>query len=227
MDNAPSYDARMEDMPVLISYPRSGSNWLNSIMELYFDRPRLRIGPTSFLKNREARTDFMWFHDHDITSELKLTHDNILYLYRDPCDVIFSLLMAEHRDAMLGDAPVLALVKKQLELIRNHHAKYLDNYTTIRYEDCKEDLPNEFEIILQFFGYDEPVDVGRLLICMEQAKKGQLIAKATDKRYFNAEMMSTEYERRRADFRNTYEQGIDEYLKGKYGVAQKKLCPDG
>lgn len=43
MSNAPSYDSMMEDMPVFISYPRSGSNWLNSIMELYFDRPRLRL----------------------------------------------------------------------------------------------------------------------------------------------------------------------------------------
>ena len=209
MDNAPSYDPRMENLPVLISYPRSGSNWLNSIMELYFNRPRLRIGPTSFLKNREARTDFMWFHDHDITSDLRLTHRNILYLYRDPCDVIFSLLRAEHPEATSHRHGLLSLmVDGQIKLIKAHYDKYLADYPSIRYEDCKRNLSGEFETILRFFGIEGGVDVHRLDRCAEKAKKTSLISKATDKRYFNSHMMSAEYEEDRAAFRSQYEQHI-------------------
>lgn len=205
MANAPSYDPRMENMPVLISYPRSGSNWLNAVMELYFDRPRLRVGPTTFLKDINSRTDFMWFHDHDITSKLVLSHDDILYLYRDPCDVIFSLLMAEHSKAMsrLAGASVLALVENQIELINKHYEKYL-KYTSIRYEDCKEDFPKEFETILRFFGRDGPADRERLARCVDMVRKADLVAKATDKRYFNKSMMDKEYEAKRSSFRQFY-----------------------
>ena len=188
----------MENMPVLISYPRSGSNWLNSVMELYFDRPRLRLGPTSFLKGRHNRNDFMWFHDHDITSELTLIHDNILYLYRDPCDVIFSLLMAEHNKINN------TLVEDQIKLIKAHYNKYLDKYPSVYYEKCKQYLPSEFETILRLFNFDEKVDTKKLAACVLEAKKSSLISKATDKRYFNQSMMSTEYESKRKEFRKLY-----------------------
>ena len=220
MANAPSYDSMMEDMPVFISYPRSGSNWLNSIMELYFDRPRLRLGPTSFLKDRDSRCDFMWFHDHDITSELRISHDNILYLYRDPCDVIFSLLMAEH------DKITKELVEAQIKLIKAHHKKYLSGrYPVICYERCKEDLANEFKTVVHFFSHDDGlvmrVDKEKLLACADEVKKSKLINKAVDKRYFNQNMMSAEYERKREGFRKLYEQLIYDGLKWKrsYGVA--------
>jgi hypothetical protein len=210
MANAKSYDPRMENMPVLISYPRSGSNWLNSIMELYFDRPRLRLGPTSFLKNREQRNDFMWFHDHDIYSDLKLTHNNILYLYRNPCDVIFSLLMAEHDDINHN------LVNTQIDLIQAHHKKYLcGGYTSICYEKCKDDLTKEFGTILTFFKRNEEVNVKKLSSCADKANKPALIAKAVDKRYFNRNMMSAEYERRRGAFRDKYEAYIYDRLEWK------------
>ena len=80
MVNAKSYDVRMEHLPLFISYPRSGSNWINCILELYFNRPRLRAGPITFLKNKGKRKDYMWFHDHDIFSDLNVKHNNISYL---------------------------------------------------------------------------------------------------------------------------------------------------
>lgn len=208
MGNAPSYDSMMEDMPVFISYPRSGSNWLNSIMELYFDRPRLRLGPTSFLKNRDSRCDYMWFHDHDITSELRLSHDNILYLHRDPCDVIFSLLMAERGEASL------VLVDQQIKLLRAHHDKYLNKYPCISYDLCKEDLCSEFGRILKFFLVDEPIDEKRLSECADIVKKVDVVSKATDKRYFNQKMMSEEYEDKRRAFRKAYGERIYDGLRG-------------
>jgi len=147
----------------------------------------------------------MWFHDHDIHSNLTLSHDNILYLYRNPCDVIFSLLMAEHPKAMsrLAGASVLTLVGAQIELISKHYEKYL-KYTSIRYEDCKKDLPKEFETILRFFGKEKPVDRNKLLCCVNRIRKADLVAKATDKRYFNQKMMNEEYEKKRSAFRQFY-----------------------
>ncbi len=205
MDNAHSYDPRMEQMPVLISYHRSGSNWLNAIMELYFDRPRLRVGPTSFMSNR---SDFMWFHDHDTFSKLKLSHNNILYLHRDPCDVIFSLLMAEHNEAMLNNSGVDELVDKQSLLLKNHYKKYLHTYDSIRYEDCKENLSKEFKKILKFFKITEPFDEDRLKKCARRVTKSKIVQKAVDKRYFNSAMLDESYASRRSNFRSKYENTI-------------------
>lgn len=221
MSNAKSYDPRMESMPVLISYPRSGSNWLNAVMELYFNRPRLRRGPTTFLKDRDSRRDFMWFHDHDINSDLKLSHNNILYLYRNPCDVIFSLLMAEHPETIHSPTP---LIEEQIKLIRKHYDKYLGNHPfdlkhyAITYEGCKEDLQSEFDVILRFFGLNTQVDTERLQKCVDRITKSDLISKATDKRYFNKSMMSSDYERQREAFRSQYGERIKEGV-GIHAVA--------
>ena len=59
----PTTDPRIDQYPLFISYPRTGSHWINAVMELYFDRPRLRERRTTFMD--KSRTDWMWFHDHD------------------------------------------------------------------------------------------------------------------------------------------------------------------
>jgi hypothetical protein len=64
------------------------------VMELYFDRPRLREERITFLDM--SRTDWMWFHDHDY--ELKIKHENVLYLYREPISTIYSNLIYQYYD---------------------------------------------------------------------------------------------------------------------------------
>lgn len=87
--------------PLVVSYPRSGAHWISSVSEMYFNRPRLRKGSPSFLPDKKKRRDWMWIHDHD--ADLKIIRNlhkkkplanKILFLYRNPVDVIYSHLNA-------------------------------------------------------------------------------------------------------------------------------------
>lgn len=85
--------------PVFISFPRTGSHWINCLAELYFDRPRLRHARVSLLPDR-SRTDYMWIHDHDdLCQQPVLPHKNVIYLYRNPVATVYSNLMYSQFEA--------------------------------------------------------------------------------------------------------------------------------
>lgn len=146
--------------PLFISYPRSGAHWINSLMELYFDRPRLRKGRPTFLDKR--RKDWMWIHDHDL--DLRLIkgfeslnlHKKILFLYRNPVEVIFSHLNAKNKNFdrygyLFGD--------------KNSKENYLDNRKLIEkeLEDWiayhKAYLLGKNKLVITKINYDNFLDV--------------------------------------------------------------------
>ena len=203
MGKGVSYDPRMEHLPVFISYPRSGSHWLNGLMELYFQRPRLRHGPASWFPNRN---DFMWFHDHDIHSDLEIGHDKVMYLIRDPKDVIFSLLKAEHNE-ITGE-----LVREQIDRLQRHYNKYLNmpSCHVISYHRMKRVPHEEFAKITDWFDHIfAPITFDRVL---QMVSKSKVIDKAVDKRYFNKDMLSSNYEDERKQFKSTFGITIEEGL---------------
>jgi hypothetical protein len=203
----------MEKYPLLISYPRSGSNWLNCVLELYFNRPRLRAGPITFLENRNNRDDYMWFHDHDILSTLKVGHNNIIYLYRDPVDVIFSLLMAWHPNSFYTDE-INKLVIDQIENVKRNLYKYLFMaQMCVRYECLKGNVANvsyydEFTKIIKFFDSDQQLDTSKLDNILCQVTKNKIIQKEPDKKYFNDKLLLPEYGAMRKGFYNLFKDKI-------------------
>ena len=71
------------DNPYLVSFPRTGSHWLRMVMERYFGRPSLvRVF------YYPERNDFLTLHTHDL--ELDVQRRNVIYLYRDPVETVFS-----------------------------------------------------------------------------------------------------------------------------------------
>jgi hypothetical protein len=206
MDNAKSYDPRMDTMPVLISYPRSGSNYFNCLAELYFDRPRLRGAIISLLE-APGRTDFMWFHDHDRFSKLKLTHENIAYLYREPEDVIYSLLASEHPEITID------LVNEEIKWLGLHYDKYLlSDMPKIKYERFADDLPGEFAKFAQFLLNTDDVNIERLRDLNQKVTKQAIIKKAQDKRYFNDNMLTKAYNLKKDEFKVKYKKHIRDSL---------------
>ena len=217
-----SYDERMEDMPLFVSYPRSGSNWLNCLMELYFNIPRLRDGPVTFLKgkypyqeylelyrSKNCRRDYMWFHDHDRDADLVVSHNNIMYMYRNPVDVIFSVLMAENRSKMIkiSKTKIDMLLTREVNRLKKQYQKYINgdiSKTIICYDDLKKDLGSEFQKILSFFEIEGNVDVEKLRHLNEKITLKSVIDKERDPRYFNKTMLADRYAKDRAEFRKIY-----------------------
>jgi hypothetical protein len=84
----PFYQKQLRDpnMPWLISYPRTGSHWLRMMLELYTGRPLLR---RTFFHPEGGEP--LLIHEHDRCGEDKYCPTNVLFLYRNPVDTVFSL----------------------------------------------------------------------------------------------------------------------------------------
>lgn len=181
----------MDNLPLFISFPRTGSHWINCISEVYFDRPRLRAGRTTFLnKNRK---DWMWFHDHDLG--LNIVHDNILYLYRNPVETIYSYAMAER-----GLIKENFIVKKS-KLYNKHLSKYLlekKAMVSIVYENFRNNFNNEYKKVSEFFGI--PFNAEKLEKAKKIVNKESLINISRDKKFINKKLISKKYKNDRKSF---------------------------
>lgn len=87
------------DSPLLVSYPRSGCNWLQAVMELYFNRHRggKTKGSPSWIET--PFKDPMWEHQHDGGVGVITKHPTI-FLWRDPVDCIFSRSIIEFEEGI-------------------------------------------------------------------------------------------------------------------------------
>ena len=102
-----------QNNPFLVSFPRTGSAWLRMMIELAFDRPTLTR--VYFLQDQ---TDYVFMHTHD--SDLSLRRRNVIYLYRDPVDTVYSQLSFEG-----GDVTDECAIERCSELYGRHLWKWL------------------------------------------------------------------------------------------------------
>jgi hypothetical protein len=132
--------------PFIVSFPRTGSHWLRMIMELYFQRPSL-IRVFYY----PERTDYLTLHTHD--KKLDVERENVIYLYRDPVDTVYSQMNYYRED--LTDQ---ARIKHWADQYGQHLDKwlYLERFTkkktAITYEGMKNNMVNEFAKITKHFG---------------------------------------------------------------------------
>ncbi len=181
--------------PYLVSFPRTGSHWLRMLMELYFGKPSLVRA--FFYKDA---VDFTCYHHHD--ENLMLSgRDNVIYLYRNPVDTVYSQLRyykqktdAEHQ------------IREWSQLYGKHLQKWLlnercpDKKTILTYEGLSTDLHNEFSKLVAHFG--QTLDVGRLDDVARQVSKASLKKRTShDKQVVNT---SESYAEERDRFRSLY-----------------------
>lgn len=175
----------------LVSFPRTGSHWLRMVMELYFERPSLvRVF------YYPERRDFLTLHTHDL--ELDVERENVIYLYRDPVDTIYSQLC--YYKERLDDRGRIAY---WADLYGRHLAKWLETetFTTkktiLTYERMKEDLVEEFRKVTDHFGVT--LDPDRLTECAETVSKDEVKRKTPDDP--QVVQLRNDYEAARAEFR--------------------------
>lgn len=213
-------DKRIYEYPLFISYPRTGAHWLNCVMELYFDRPRLREKRVTFLD--PARDDWMWFHDHDPALEIK--HEDALYLFRDPVDTIFSNIAYDLANSKLRVINILAnitpltvsekIILSHCKRYRRHLEKWLTGpnkaRTYIIYDKIKVVPESEFKKICDHFG--TKINPDRLHQALERASRGNIVKRAGVLGGFpgmRKDMLKEQYKILRSDFRQKWQDRIN------------------
>lgn len=142
------------DNVFLVSFPRTGSHWLRMLMELYFGQPLLVRSFFNF-----SHENYLLLHTHDM--HLAERPKNVIYLYRDPVETVYSQIHYE-KESYRSLASVIQWAR--------HYALHLLHWligeeftkrkTILRYEDMRDHLDAMFEAVCAHF--DEPFVAERL-----------------------------------------------------------------
>lgn len=200
-----------------VSFPRTGSQWLGAVLENCFDRPCLRPKRATFLDRQ--RTDWLWFHDHDM--DLSLIHDSVVYLYRDPVDTVYSYSVYLHnlsRPKTFIGRIVYSLRKpicpERVVDLSTGYGRHLEKWllssnkarTVVRYEKLVAQDRDEFEKIFRHF--DQRLDSCRLEKAIANASRENLRGVAVKKYALSTQLSSSTYKRGRLAFRTQYAEQV-------------------
>lgn len=182
------------DFPYLVSFSRTGSHWLRMIMELYFEKPSL-VRAFYF----KDANDFTCYHTHDMDLELK--RRNVIYLYRNPVETVYSQLCyyKENPDDQERRQHWTNLYARHLSkwLI---HDDFTQKKTVITYEGMTSNMYREIERICSHFG--EGFDPVKLKSILAQVSKKNLKKKTKhDQQVVN---LTDAYQNERDVFREKY-----------------------
>jgi hypothetical protein len=180
------------EFPFLVSFPRTGSHWLRMVMEQYLGIPSLiRV---FYRKNRHASV-FSCLHTHD--NELSIERRNVIYLYRNPVQTVFSQ-MGYYKENYSDDL--------RIQFWSEHYARHLqkwlieekctDKKTVLTYEGMQHNPDSEFEKLFDHFGAKfNPRKLHRIL---SDVSKKTLLSKA--KHNTAVITLSDSYESNRSKF---------------------------
>jgi hypothetical protein len=203
------------DFPYLISFPRTGSHWLRMVMELYFETPSL----VRIFYYKDADT-FTCYHRHD--EELDINRKNVIYLYRNPTDTIYSQLNY-YKEAVDNKERI----RHWSQLYGKHLSKWLveENFTRkktiVTYEGMKADMSREFKKVCDHFAV--PFIPDKLKLAIETVSPGEVKQKTGhDPQVMN---LTREYEDNREIFKQEYRNFILEIIHSQ-NQMMRKIFPD-
>lgn len=147
--------AQNPDNTYLVSFPRTGSHWLRALIELGLGKPTL-----TRVLYLIGRTDYVLLHDHD--DDMVLRRRDVIYLYRDPVETVFSQM--SYREDAIDDEAVFHCT----EAYGRHLERWIlqDTWTTrktfVTYEGLQTDVLSEMTKVANHLGLPaNPVKIAR------------------------------------------------------------------
>lgn len=209
------------EVPRLVSYPRTGSHWLRIMLEA-------TLGMPSYVQSFfDPNPTSCWgFHIHNrvvanphrtegLTANLK----NVIYLYRDPVDTIYSMLKYEKKIPGNWDGSKTSEISTSVDKIsieyKNHLKRWMldnediENFMSLTYEDLKYDTSGCLLTICEFLGVERSLQV--ISEAVERCDK-KLTKELTphDPQALSSEYSSvtSNYTNNRSKFREAYQDRI-------------------
>ena len=203
-----------ENFPWFISFPRTGSHWLRIVMEYYLGIPALVQSWT--IKNPSS---FWAYHQHDyLLKEIK-NKKNVLYLYRNPIDTLFSQMSYENENFS-------ERIDYNINIYSNHLIRWRFNHNDIKnitictYENLKNNPTSEITKILHFLQLcqkDIIIDEDKINNAYNEVSKD----KVKEKTLYSEKSINitSNYEMKRIEFKNKY----GNYILDKFKQKDERL----
>ena len=168
------------------------------MMELYFERPSL-----SRVFYHFENTNYLTLHTHDM--DLDVTRQNVIYLYRNPADTIYSQISYYKRDHT-----DINEVRNWTQMYAQHLRKWLiqESFTHVKtvltYENLTLDITAKFEKICKHL--EVAVDARKLENAYKRITKDEVKRKTLhDPMVVSLEQ---DYEDKRVSFRERFKDCI-------------------
>ena len=199
-----------ENNPFLVSFPRTGSHWLRMLMELYFGKPILTR--KFFLLDQN---DYMALHTHD--DDLEVERSNVVYLWRDPVDTVYSQIVYKNKTVNSID-----IIRKWSNIYGKHLDKWLiteqftQKKTVINYAELVRDAASVLRKVSEHFGV--PFDTDKAWNATTKVTKAEV--KKRTKYDVNVMRLGEEHARGRSKFRIHFSATVwKELLRGREELA--------
>ncbi len=211
-----SYEPLMNQMPIFVSFKRTGTHFLMFLMAEYYDRLGLFAGMDK-LEFSNNYNKFLWFHIHDIHCSFPI-FNKVLYLYRNPIDVIASSTYIERNNKVNKGHSKREIISVLSHLYKKHLEKYLIDYpnevTLIRYEKLLSNGYDEFKKVCQFFNTD--IDKSKFEKVYEKGTKEAVIKKLLKKsgknQYYDNFLLSQYYKNYKINFKKRYSSIVNDIV---------------
>lgn len=146
----------------LVSYPRTGSHWFRVLMEMYLEKPS---GVRSFYYPNPKEIWGIHIHNRDVdiyeeSEGIVKNLDKVIYLHRNPCDTLFSLLKYEKIIAENWNGSNKKIIEQKVIEYSHEYKKHLVRWTEnnndiknifyLKYENLKDKPHETFESVLKF-----------------------------------------------------------------------------
>ena len=202
--------------PYYVGVSRSGSHWIRLVLEGYLDG---KSPISSFIACKDdinvlysILNDFKGTHD----MQLDFVYDNVIYLYRNPTDCIFSNLKYDGTDISDKSA-----VDYYLNIWVSHIQKWVyderftKNKVILSYEKLKNNFVDEFSKLLAFLNIE--INTDKIIQSNQTYTKSKIREIVHDKKVINND---SDYELQR----NIFIKLFGEYIIGKLPESHKSIC---
>lgn len=212
------------DNTIMVSFPRCGCHWVRMLMELYFERPTLPAVFYYFDFEPNDELNYVCYYTHDIKLNIK-GPKSIIYFYRDPVDVLHSLIRA--RELQFSDTELDIFldnrIAKYADLYARHLHKWLiqeqftEKKTIFTYEELRNSPVPTWAKIIGHFGIEE-VDELKLLKILKKLTYKEVNARAwkPDQKWYlgwgENRKTQAEYKEDKNNFREQYKNLIWQIL---------------
>lgn len=203
----------LKTLPLFVSIPRSGCNWLQAVMELYFNRHRAGKAETNPSWLESEWENPMWMHTHDNFNnpgQGKIqTNKPAIFLWRDPTDVVYSFMKLQN--IPLENVYMIQRLCSNFVELYKKWAMDSKNVLVIKYEDVLKDPSNEMKKISEWHGikFDEERSQWAFKIVGNKKRTNEKNGHAPH--FKNTESHTREYKNGREIFRKQWKEKIDQF----------------